>query len=41
MIPLTRPIDTLVITLRKKTGPLAEALERVASELPDIVELRW
>lgn len=39
MIPLTRPIDTLVITLRNKTGPMAEALRHVAASQPDIVEM--
>jgi hypothetical protein len=39
MIPLTRPIDTLVITLRSKNSPLAKTIKRVASLLPDIVEL--
>lgn len=39
MIPLTRPIDTLVITIRDKSSPLARALERVALDFPDVVEL--
>ena len=40
MIPLTRPIDTLVITLRSNDNALAWAIDRVAKALPDIVEFR-
>jgi len=40
MIPLTRPIDTLVITLRDKDSLLARTLRSVATKLPDIVELQ-
>lgn len=40
MIPITRPIDTLVITLRAKDGALTRAVERVAKFLPDMVEFR-
>jgi len=39
-IALTRPIDTLVITLSNIDSPLSKALLRVARELPDIVENR-
>jgi len=38
MIPLTRPIDTLVIALRSKDSPLSKVIEKVAASLPDIVE---
>lgn len=40
MIPLTRPIDTLVITLRSNDNALAQAIGRVARALPDVVEFR-
>jgi hypothetical protein len=40
MIPLTRSIDTLVITLRFTDNALARAIDRVARALPDIVEFR-
>ena len=40
MIPLTRPIDTLVVTLRFGDNELAKAIDRVARALPDIVEFR-
>jgi hypothetical protein len=38
MIPLTRPIDTLVITLRRKDGELARVLSTVSSSMRDVVE---
>ena len=38
MIPLTRPIDTLVITLRNETSHLAQVISSVAARMPDIVE---
>ena len=38
MIPLTRPIDTLVITIRDRESALARVLERVALGFPDAVE---
>lgn len=41
MIPLTRPIDTLVITLRDNDNALAQIIDRVARSLPDIVEFRY
>lgn len=40
IIPLTRPIDTLVITLRSNDNALARVFNRVARALPDIVEFR-
>lgn len=39
-IALTRPIDTLVITLANLDNPLAKGLLRVARDFPDIVENR-
>lgn len=39
MIPITRAIDTLAITLRDPSGELGTALTRVAKALPDIVEI--
>lgn len=38
MIPLTRPIDSLVITLRDRDSKVGRLLGRVAVRLPDIVE---
>jgi hypothetical protein len=40
MIPVTRPIDTLVITLRSIDNPLARAIDNVGRAFPDIVEFR-
>lgn len=40
MIPLTRPIDTLIITLRNESSPLSRILLRVANYLPDQIEIR-
>jgi hypothetical protein len=37
MIPLTRPIDTLVITLRSKDSELAKAVASVGSIMHDVV----
>jgi len=39
MIALTRPIDTLVICLSSKTGPVAEIILDAARRNPDFVEL--
>lgn len=36
-IALTRPIDTLVITLDDMASPFSRALERVAQRLPDVI----
>ena len=41
MIPLTRPIDTLVITLRDRAGRLSQVIERIARRLPDIVDFEY
>jgi hypothetical protein len=41
MIPLTRPIDTLVITLRDRHGRLGQVIERLARKLPDIVDFEY
>jgi hypothetical protein len=41
MIPLTRPIDTLVITLRDRHGRLGQVIEGLARRLPDIVDLEY
>lgn len=38
MIPLTRPIDTLVITLRNKTSDLANVVRTVSSSMCEVVE---
>lgn len=38
MIPLTRAIDTLVISLGAATGPLRSVLRRVADRHPDFVD---
>lgn len=38
LIPMTRPIDTLVITLSDPASIVAEALRDVSKDLPDIVE---
>lgn len=38
MIPMTRPIDTLVITIRNKESMLARVLAKVSSKMPDTVE---
>lgn len=38
MIPLTRSIDTLVITLRDRRDPLGQVIEGLARRLPDIVD---
>jgi AAA domain len=39
-IALTRPIDTLVITLSNLDNPCAKALLNVASDLPDLIDNR-
>lgn len=39
MIPITRPIDTLIITLRSRASVVASTLKIVADSLLDIVEL--
>jgi hypothetical protein len=39
MIPITRPIDTLAITLRKHSGALASVLSTITRALPDLVEI--
>ncbi len=41
MIPVTRPIDTLVITLRDPSSRFGQALSSIASALPDFVEVRY
>ncbi|MBY5460759.1 DNA/RNA helicase [Rhizobium leguminosarum] len=41
MIPLTRSIDTLVITLRDRHGRMAQVIERLARRLPDVVDLAY
>lgn len=41
MIPVTRPIDTLVITLRERQGPVAQVLSSIASASPDYVEVQY
>jgi hypothetical protein len=38
LIPLTRPIDTLVISISDPTSPLAEAIARAQEKRPDIIE---
>ncbi|MBX5256882.1 MULTISPECIES: DNA/RNA helicase [unclassified Rhizobium] len=38
MIPLTRPIDTLVITLRDRRSRLGQVIEGLGERLPDIVD---
>ncbi|MEW9836218.1 DNA/RNA helicase domain-containing protein [Mesorhizobium marinum] len=38
MIPLTRPIDTLVITLRNEGSDLARVIRLVSSRMRDVVE---
>ncbi|WP_309085784.1 DNA/RNA helicase [Chelativorans sp.] len=38
MIPLTRPIDTLVITLRNKSSDLARVVRTVSSSMCEVVE---
>ncbi|MGW6780828.1 DNA/RNA helicase [Brucella pseudogrignonensis] len=40
MIPLTRPIDTLVITLRDRGSRMGQVIANVAARLPDIVEIQ-
>ncbi|UPA27017.1 DNA/RNA helicase [Shinella oryzae] len=40
MIPLTRPIDTLVITLRDRDSRMGQVISNVAARLPDIVEIQ-
>ncbi|RYD83803.1 MAG: DNA/RNA helicase [Verrucomicrobiaceae bacterium] len=40
MIGLTRPIDTLVISLRNARSNLSRAILEIASTMPDIVEVR-
>jgi hypothetical protein len=39
MIPITRPIDTLAITLRNHLGTLASVLSTITRALPDLVEM--
>lgn len=39
-IALTRPMDSLVITLRDRSSALSSAIMKIAGELPDIVEDR-
>lgn len=41
MIPLTRPIDSLVITLRDLESRVAQVIARVAVRLPDVVEIEY
>jgi hypothetical protein len=38
MIPITRPIDTLVVTLRSKESKVAKVLSSVARAMPDTIE---
>jgi hypothetical protein len=38
LIPLTRAIDTVVITLRNPNSTYAQRLKTVAEKLPDFVE---
>lgn len=38
MIPLTRPIDTLVVTLRQSDSELARIIATVATSMGDVVE---
>ena len=38
MIPITRPIDTLVVTLRSKESRVAKVLSSVARAMPDTIE---
>ncbi len=38
MIPITRPIDTLIITLRNKESRVAQVLQTLARSLPDMIE---
>jgi len=40
MVPLTRPVDTLVITLRTKDSGFAKVLFEVSESMPNIVEWR-
>lgn len=40
MIPITRPIDTLVITIRSRKSALSRALESIAPHIEDFVEYR-
>lgn len=40
MIPITRPIDTLVITLRETNSPVGRILAGIASTHPDFIEVR-
>lgn len=40
MIALTRPIDTLVLTLRDPDSPASRTLLRIAEQFPDFVEIR-
>ncbi|MCV0381740.1 DNA/RNA helicase [Nitratireductor sp.] len=40
MIPITRPIDTLVIALRDPESRVARALREVARKMPDTVEFQ-
>jgi hypothetical protein len=39
MIPLTRAIDTLVITLRDKDSAASQLLLEVAKAMPDVVRI--
>jgi hypothetical protein len=39
MMALTRPIDTLVITLRDRGSEVSQVLYRIADAHPDLVEL--
>jgi hypothetical protein len=38
MIPITRPIDMLVITLRNETSWVGKVLATLANSMPDVVE---
>jgi hypothetical protein len=39
MIPITRPIDTLVITLRSKESRVGKILSELAKSMPDLIEV--
>lgn len=39
MIPLTRPIDALVVTLRDTKSPASTLLLAVAESMPDFAEV--
>lgn len=41
MIPVTRPIDTLVITLRDRGSRMAQVIGALAARLPDMVDLEY